>query len=53
MVPPLTTVVQPSSALGRAAVERVIALLDGARIAQPTVLTHELRLGATAAPPRP
>jgi DNA-binding LacI/PurR family transcriptional regulator len=53
MVPPLTTVVQPSIALGRAAVERVIALLDGARIAQPTVLTHELRLGATAAPPRP
>jgi DNA-binding LacI/PurR family transcriptional regulator len=53
MVPPLTTVVQPSIALGRAAVERAIALLDGTRIAQPTVLSHELRPGATAAPPRP
>jgi len=50
--PALTTVVQPSRAIGRAAAERLFAELAGAARPAPLLLPHRLRAGGTVVPPR-
>lgn len=50
--PALTTVVQPSRAIGRAAAERLLGQLAGAARPAPLLLPHRLRAGGTVAPPR-
>lgn len=46
--PVLTTVVQPTAEIGRAAVDLLLQLIDGERYLGPALLHHTLRLGGTA-----
>lgn len=50
-VPSLTTVVQPSLEIGRAAFDLLLGMLDGAQFGAPAVLHHTLRVGGTCAAP--
>ena len=46
--PVLTTVVQPTAEIGRAAVDLLLQLIDGECYLGPALLHHTLRLGGTA-----
>jgi len=53
MTPALTTVVQPTTEIGRTAVDLLLQLMAGERYLGPALLHHTLRLGGTSARCRP